>query len=134
MTEETLNGKLLAIRAIIEGLLKANDIGGMVFLHMPGYMEIFSEMAPSYSCLQTQRDEEGNLMAVRIRSKLADYGGDVQAQKRDLAATANLVSMLAQSLAWNAAEMLALSRVVDKAVNAEHGDMMAVTAPKGSVQ
>lgn len=50
-----------------------------------------------------------------------DYNGDTEAQRRDLAATANMVRQVAMILGESAIGFLELARVVDEAIGADHG-------------
>jgi hypothetical protein len=134
MTQETLgNGKLLAARAEIEAIFRKHNIAGMVFLHMPGFLEVFSDFSPTYSRLEMIK-EGGHLVGVKIQSKLEDYGGDREAQRRDLEATANMTSSMAEAMGMNAVELMQLAAAVDKHLNADHTGLRPVDAPKGSLQ
>jgi len=113
---ERFSPKLKQARAEIEQVLKRFDIAGHVILHEPGFGEIFAHLTPSYSNLI------GELPLIRLRSKAADYGGDKQAQRRDVEATANMLSIMATLLAEAALSFIDLSTFVDKQVGAEHGD------------
>jgi hypothetical protein len=107
--------KLLAARAEILAVLKRYDIAGHIVLHnAPGNLEIFSKFDPSYSRLI------GLPPVVRLRSKAADYGGDKDAQRRDLEATANMVSGIATTMAENAMNLLNLAAWIDNATGAKH--------------
>src|SRR4051812_48517964 len=99
-----MDSKLIAARAEIELILKKHDIAGWVVLHnAPGEMEVFSHLEPSYSILRPQIVDGG--MAVRVLSKLSDYGGDTKRQQHDQAATANMVHGFAQMLGLTAMNM-----------------------------
>lgn len=132
MTELAGNEKLLAARAEIEAILKRHDIAGHCVLHMPGFVEIFMDIEPSYSRMAVQRSEHG--IAVRVRSKLADYGGDKDAQRRDLEATAGMVSMMAEVLAQETIAMLQMTQTIDEITGAKHTGMRKVVRPKGRPQ
>jgi hypothetical protein len=106
--------KLKRARAEIEAILKAYDIAGHVVLHEPGWGEVFAHLSPSYSCVT------GSFPSVRLRSKLADYGGDADAQKRDLEATVNMLSIFAELLGQAALSFIELSTVANIKTRAEH--------------
>ncbi len=55
-----------------------------------------------------------------MKSKLADYGGDVETQRRDQAATAQLVHSFGVECAKAGMMFLDVGEVVDKAFQAEH--------------
>ncbi len=109
------DAKLLRARARIQAVLNDLDIAGHVVLHnKPGSIEVFSKLDPTYSKLI------GLPPLVRIRSKLADYQGDAEAQRRDLEATTNMVSSMAQVLGQNALMLLELASLFDAKTGAEH--------------
>lgn len=108
--------RLKVARVEIEAILRKHDLGGVVVLHTPGMTEFFYDIRPSYSCAWIDQ----SVSCVRVKSKLADYGGDKAVQQHDQAATANLLHWLATDL-MKAGEMFAdVARIVDNAVGAEH--------------
>jgi hypothetical protein len=64
--------RLKIARVEIEAVLKKHDLSGVVVLHTPGMAEFFYDIQPSYSCVWL--DEAVPML--RIKSKVADYGGD----------------------------------------------------------
>lgn len=116
-----MDPKLILARAEIEAILSQHDIAAHVILHnAPGNAEVFMRMTPSYSRLvEVAHDNHG--VSYRVRSKLADYNGDTAAQQRDLAATANMVHVLAMTLGTAAIPMLRLANQVDLITGASHG-------------
>jgi len=62
--------KLKVAMEEIKAILAKNDIAGMVLLHTPGHGEYFIKVDPTYSCAFIENEK------LRIRSKLAEYGGD----------------------------------------------------------
>ncbi|HVQ49771.1 MAG TPA: hypothetical protein VMS92_06955 [Mycobacterium sp.] len=127
------NEKLLAARAEIEAIIKRYDIAAHVVLHCPGFAELFSDYTPSYSRLTIKQvDEHGFTM--HLKSEVAEYGGDREAQRRDLEATANMVSSIAEALARDAIGLLKVTERVDKALGAEHTETTKVVRKPGSRQ
>ena len=116
MTDKTSSPKLKAVRAEIEALLKKHDVAGHVVLHTPGFGEVFAHLTPSYSKIS------GLLPTIRIRSKAEDYGGDREAQRRHLEATANMVSTMATLLGQAALAFIDLSTVINTKTGAVHTD------------
>jgi hypothetical protein len=108
--------RLKIARIEIEAVLKKHDLAGVVVLHTPGMAEWFYDVRPSYSCLHV--DEAAG--TARVRSQLADYGGDRQAQLLDQACTANMVAALSGELVRGAGMFSYLGQVVDRATRAEH--------------
>jgi hypothetical protein len=117
--------RLKIARAEIEAVLKKHDIGGAVVLHTPGMTEWFYDIRPSYSCAWI--DDAASV--VRVRSKLADFGGDAEAQQRGQAATANLLNGLARDLGQAAIMFLDVAHVADQALRAEHTASVHVADP-----
>lgn len=108
--------RLKIARAKIEGILKEHDLAGVVVLHTPGMTEFFYDIRPSYSCAWI--DEAAQM--VRLKSKLADYGGDAMVQRHDQAATANMARGMAMDLESASIMFGHVARIVDKACGAEH--------------
>lgn len=95
--------KLKEARAEIEAVLKKHDIAGFVSLHAPGFGEVFYTIWPSYSILV------GDYPSIRIKSKAADYGGDVAKQREDQANTTSMAHHLGMSLSQFGMQFLDLS-------------------------
>lgn len=111
-----MDAKLIEARARIEAILKELDIAGCVFLHnAPGEMEVFTRLDPSYSKL----DFRPHAGVARLRSQVADYGGDLEAQRRDLEATLSMVRGMAELMAANGLSLLELSMQLDAFTGAE---------------
>jgi len=110
--------RLKIARTEIEAVLRKHDLAGVVVLHTPGMCEFFYDIRPSYSCAWI--DESAQM--VRLKSKLADYGGSTDAQRHDQAATANMTRGIAAELASAAAMFHHVARLVDQASGAEHTD------------
>ncbi len=109
------DSKLLKARALIEIILKDLDIAGCVFLHnAPGQTEVLLRLDPSYSKVA------GVPPLVHLVSRLADYHGDADAQRRDLEATANMVRSLGDTMAATTISLLELADVIDAKTGAEH--------------
>lgn len=106
--------KLKDARAEIEAILKKHDVAGFVSLHAPGWGEVFWSMWPSYSILV------GDFPSIRIKSKLADYGGDVAKQVADQEATANMAHHLGMSLSECGMQFLDLSTALVHQLGVEH--------------
>ena len=110
--------KLLQAMEKIKQVLDDADIAGHVVLHnAPGKFEILTKLDPSYSKLI------GLPPAVRLRSKLADYEGDVDRQRADLEATASMVGGLGELMGKSALSFILLSEWIDANTGAEHGPM-----------
>lgn len=119
--------RLKIARVEIEAVLKKHDLAGVVVLHTPGMGEFFYDIRPSYS--RCWVDEQAGMF--RVASKLdRDHGGNVEEQKHDQAATANMTASLADNL-YNAAGMFKyLQQVVDRGLRAEHTPAGFVPDPR----
>lgn len=117
--------RLKTARAEIEAVLRKHDIAGVVTLHTPGMVEFFYDIRPSYSCVWV--DEAAG--ALRMKSKLADYGGDATAQRHDQAASANMIRSFADQLDAAAGLFASIARIVDHETRAEHTPAQYVPDP-----
>lgn len=108
--------RLKIARAEIEAVLKKHDLAGVAVLHTPGMTEFFYDIQPSYSVAWV--DEASNM--VRLKSKLADYGGDAQAQINDQAATAQMLHAFGMDCGKAGLMFLEVAKVVDRKLRAEH--------------
>ncbi len=67
-------------------ILKHNDIGAIVILHTDTqHSEFLMKVDPSYSCIKYNGTE------IRIKSSLADFNGDQEAQADSLSASVNML-------------------------------------------
>jgi len=113
--------KLLIARDEIEAILRKHDICAHVVLAGIGRLEVMMHLEASWSKLYLYEDEHGS--GLRLRSKKAEYQGDVKRQKRDLEATVGMVSGMAQTLAPAGLGWLKAAEMFDKATGAEHTPM-----------
>lgn len=114
--KEDSSARLKQARAEIEACLKRYDIAGHVVLHEPGFGEVFTYLTPTYSKIS------GTFPTIRFRSKASDYGGDKEAQRRDLEATANMTSIMAALIGQAALWFIDLDAVVNGKTGAEHSE------------
>lgn len=64
----------------IQKILKANDIAGLCILYDRGFGEFLNHLETSNSVFFYEQTQDG--LAVRFRSKLEDFGGDREAQRK----------------------------------------------------
>lgn len=100
----------------IKGIIKRYDVGAVVVLHHPGNSEFYMNISPTYSCARHNGDH------VRIKAKLADFGGDKEAWKKRVSDTSNMLSILGETTGRNSLMLMDVSKQMDKIVGAEHGD------------
>lgn len=99
--------KLKKARAEIEAVLKRHDIAGFVTLHSPGWGEAFWSIWPSHSILI------GDFPAIRVKSDLADFGGDLSRQRDQEDQTAQMIRTLAMSMSNCSVQFLELADILD---------------------
>lgn len=115
--------RLKKARAEIEAVLKSHDIAGFIVLHAPDWNEVFWNIWPSYSVLI------GDFPSIRIKSKLADYSGNVGKQLHDQAQTAQMISTLGLEMGRCAMQFLELSEILDAKTGSEHKTVMHLPDP-----
>ncbi len=115
--------KLKDARAEIEDVLKRYDIAGFVSLHGEDWGEVFWNIWPSYSILI------GDFPSIRIRSKLAEYGGNSTKQQYDQVQTAQMIKHLATTMGGCAIQFLELSEIIDAKLDAVHEDTKFIPDP-----
>lgn len=99
----------------INDILRKHDIGGLIVLHTPGFVEYRLAIDPSYSVAKWNGDE------LRVRAKLQeDYQGDKEAWKEDVTNTLNMLQMLAETGGQHALGLLELADKINRKVSAEH--------------
>jgi hypothetical protein len=114
--------RLRQLRAQIEELLAEFDACAVVFLAgRNGRLEHFARVDASWSNLSLVGPQGGRFL--RVRSKLADYGGDVERQRAHLEWSVGALTGLAELLGTEALPWLDAARAVSKQTNATHGPM-----------
>lgn len=108
--------RLKIARTEIEAVLKKHDLAGVVVLHTPGMSEFFYDIRPSYSCLWI--DEKVGML--RMKSLASDYGNNLDAQRLDQAASANMVEAFADNLGQAGGMFRMVREIVNEKFGAEH--------------
>ncbi len=111
--------RLRQLRALIEELLREFDVCASVFLAGRGRLEVFQHLDASWSVLRLEDFPDGT-QGLRIRSKLADYRGDVERQKREQQWSVGVCAGLAEVMALTAIPWLNAARAIDQATGATH--------------
>jgi hypothetical protein len=110
--------KLLRARGEIAEIIKRYDIAAFVVMHAaPHASEVMIELSPSYSVVTLK---EG---VARIISKLADYNGDKDAQRYDMAASANMASSMFELMAHTTMLLGDLAQRLDEITGSTHTEM-----------
>ena len=111
--------KLRHVRAMIEDLLREADVCGVVTLAgRAGRFESFYHWGASWSNLHFT--PAGGGMELRLRSKLADYDGDVDTQRQHQAWSVGVVSGFAASLFEQAFPLMQAAQRFDELTGAVH--------------
>jgi hypothetical protein len=119
--DDTPDPKLIAARDRITAIFEELDIAGMFVLHNePNSFEAYTRLDTSYSVIA------GAPPMLVVHSALEDYKGDLEAQRRDLEATANMVRGIAEITASSALAMLQLADVIDERTGAVHTPLRPV--------
>lgn len=107
--------KLLLARAEIVELLKRHGlVAAVVMCANDGKVELMLQLEAPWCKAFI---EGGN---IRLRSKLADYGGDRKRQRAELESTLSALSAIGEASAHQAMAMLAVAAQFDKATGAVH--------------
>lgn len=104
--------KLKKAMAEIQHILDTNDLAGAIVLHTKQHGEFFTEffikIDPSQSCAAF----EGN--NIRVKGKAKD--------PEKLLYTSNMLNMMGDTMGQVALQLIDISELVDKALDADHGD------------
>jgi hypothetical protein len=110
--------KLKRIMAEIKEILDREDVAGYVVIHTPDsghqFSEYLAKFDPSYSCAKLEGDH------LRVKAKLADFNGDVEARNKKIKDTVSMLHHLAEDTGKTALSLLEMSKIVDDIVGAEH--------------
>ena len=99
--------RLRQVRALVEDVLREHDVCASVILAgRVGRFENFTHLDATWCVVNVQQTPGGD--AIRMRSKLADYGGDAERQRQELEWSVGVVSGFAEiggriALAWTRA-------------------------------
>jgi hypothetical protein len=96
--------------------------GQVILAGRAGRFENFTDVRASWSKLRLVQAPDGRT-GVGIRSKLFEYGGDVQAQKRELEWSVGVATGFGEIGAQVAMSWMEASMVITKATEAEHGPL-----------
>lgn len=86
---KTHSDKLKEAMAEINAILNKHDIGGYIMLHEPGFSEFRTRIDPSWSIARFQSVDGRE--AIRVRALAADFGGDIEANRKALGDTINML-------------------------------------------
>jgi hypothetical protein len=87
--KQNYSPRLREAMAEIRSIIERYDIAANVILHEPGFSEYLQHISPSWSILKFEAAADG--LGVRVRSKLAEYGGDKERQRREVEASVNML-------------------------------------------
>lgn len=112
--------KLKEIMSEVEAILRRNDVAAYVVLHEPGFSEYLLAIDPTWSILSQEGPDIPGWDGIAMRSKLEDYGGDREHQRRNIENTANLLHHLTKHLLMHGAVFNALHDKLGEVVTIEH--------------
>lgn len=113
--------KLLRARAEMDDIIKRYDLAAFIVMHAaPSASEVIIELSPSYSIV-TIKDG-----IAHIKSQLADYKGDKDAQLYDMAASSNMASSMFELMAHTAMLMGDLAKQLDEITGSTHTGMRPI--------
>lgn len=98
----------------IKVILKQHDIAALIVLHTPGHSEYLLSIDPSYSCARFEGDY------LRIKAKLAEFGGDKKAWELCTSNTSNMLNLIGEVGARTSMQILEISKTLDEKISAEH--------------
>lgn len=108
--------RLLRARGEIAAIVGRYDLCASVVLSAPGQFEALLCIESSWSRAKLEITEHGQ--GIRITSKLADYRGDVEAQKKDLEATMSMVRGFMELLGFAAFAFHKVDESLSRELNA----------------
>ena len=101
----------------IKMILLKYDIAASIVLHTPGHSEFLLRIDPSYSIAKLEVDH------VRIKANLQrDFNGDKKKMEEKMAATSNMLRLLAETAGKNSIMLFEVSDQVDKVMGSKHTD------------
>ncbi len=74
----------------IKEILAKHDLAGFVIVSSMDDVAYLRKIDPTWSCAWMEETGPDRQVTVRIRSKLEDYGGDKERQKREIEATTGM--------------------------------------------
>lgn len=119
--------KLKAAMEQIKTIMKNNDIGGVVILHRPGFVEFLNKINPAYSCAKWELGTDGHeVVGARFLAKKSMYPGGAEERERVVANTANLLENMVDIMGKLWLEWDEINKMFVKAVGPfehTHGNM-----------
>jgi len=124
------HAKLVAVKMLLQNVLKRYDICAEIILVGRGHCEILTHLSASWSKVSVEQAPEGIML--KLKSTRADYP-NAKAQQLDLEATAGMIKTLAEIYKDHGEMWAQISKVVDDKTGAEHSPMEQVK-DEGSTQ
>jgi hypothetical protein len=106
---EKLEAAMDAIRAVLEDY----NLGALVVIHTPGYVNYAVRIDPAYSCCRVE-----NRKYVLKAKLMEDFGGNKAAMAQRLADTADMLNNLVNTSAQLALSLGNIRDVVSMSINA----------------
>ena len=117
--------RLLTARGLIEQVLREHQLVGQVILCAErGEAEAMLHLDAPWCRARLEQHGAGD--SIRLRSKLADYGGDKDAQRRDLESTLGALNTMFVISGGAALALLTATEQFNEATGAEHTPLRKV--------
>ena len=113
--------RLRQVRALVEDVLRENDVCGQVILAgRAGRFENFTFVGASWSNVSIEATGDPDVEGIRVRSKAVDYPGNPDRQHQCLAWSVGVVGGFARIGGQVALRWLETSERIDAATGATH--------------
>jgi hypothetical protein len=108
--------RLKRVMAEIRAIIDREDLAASVVIHEFGFSEFHLKLTPSYSIAKL---ENGNQLI--FKASLKDFNGNKQLRDYKVAATANMLTIMAETLGTTALNIIQVSEAFDEKFKIEHG-------------
>lgn len=116
---------LLSARGEIMQILRRHNLCGSIVLAGEHQMEALLDLDATWSRASLVTFGEGG-QGIHIRSTSQDYGGDIEAQKRDLEATISMIRGMLEILGFTAFAMHKCDEEISKLIDSVSGPLVHI--------
>jgi hypothetical protein len=109
-----------AVIAVVKSLMQELDLAGYVNASASDHMAHSLEIERPWMKMVMEYRDDGTVHNVRLKSKLADYNGDVNAQRKDLEATLGFLHGMTMTMAPITMMFAEASTRFDEVIKPEH--------------
>lgn len=115
---------LLTVRGEIEALLKRHNLCASIMLCGRHQMEALLWLEATWSRARLEKSEHGQ--SICLQSNHADYGGDREAQKRDLESTVSMIQAMRDILGFTSYALDQLDGQINERLDVVSGPLTRV--------